>query len=469
MRQSETTLFRWMVLLLVMSGVFLSTMDSGMVSVALPTIMRSFNLSLEYSELVITIYLFTITVTLVLWGKLGDLFGRFSIYLSGMSIFALGAFSCYLSSSFTLLLLSRVLQGLGASMMMSSGPAIIKTVFPSDHLGRGLGLVGIATACGLLTGPFVSGQLLTVFTWKTIFLVTLPINLIAVVSGVILCKNYLSRTDLGGDVIEFDWSGFFCWFLLVLLWLIIFHRLSFFFSPVNCLTLVAFACVFYLFVRIEQTALFPIIPLFLFKDRNYWVGVVTAAVSFATLFSVLVLIPFCLEYIFKAPVEKVGLVMMALPATIVIFAPFSGWLYDKVGAKYLTSFGLFLCGVGILSLAWISKEISIATVMVKLSVIGAGQSIFLSPNSASVLANVSDKFAGSSAGILATARNFGMVTGATLSAAVFSFFYRYMNNGKLLADFDAADVSVFLSAWQYTFILIAAVSFLASIVSLRRS
>ncbi len=469
MERSNTAFFRWLVLLLVMSGVFLSTMDSGMVSVALPTIMRSYDLTLEHSELIITVYLFTITVTLVLWGKLGDLFGRFSIYLLGMSVFALGAFSCYLSTGYVTLLLSRVLQGLGASMMMSSGPAIIKSVFPPDRLGRSLGLVGIATACGLLTGPFVSGQLLLLFSWKTIFLVTLPVNLVAIVFGVILFKNYLITSDFWNETIDFDWYGCLCWILLVLIWLLVFHRLSFFSSPLNWFAIASFISIFFLFIHIESKDKNPILPLFLFKDRSYWIGVLTAAISFSALFSVLVLIPFYLEYIFEISVEKVGVVMMALPATIVLFSPFSGWLYDKIGAKYLTSFGLFLSGAGIMSLAWMSMETTLVGVMIRLSVVGAGQSIFLSPNSASVLANVPDKFAGISAGILATARNFGMVTGATLSAAIFSLFYRLMGNGKSLTDFVVTDMPVFLSAWHYTFMLIAAVSFLASIVSFRRA
>ena len=180
-----------------MTGVFLSTMDSGMINVALPTIMRSFDLSLEYAEFVVTFYLLTITITLVFWGKLADRLGRGNIYLAGMTLFTIGALACYFSPTYSWLLFSRFIQALGAAMMMSSGPAIIKTVFPVDHLGRSLGLVGIATACGLLTGPFVSGLVLSLYSWRVIFLITLPVSILAVVLGKFFLLDHLSQSEQG--------------------------------------------------------------------------------------------------------------------------------------------------------------------------------------------------------------------------------------------------------------------------------
>ncbi len=463
------TSFRWLVLLLVMCGVFLSTMDSGMISVALPTIMRSFRVGIEFAELVITLYLFTITVTLIVWGKAADLFGRVNIYLAGMTTFGLGAFSCYLSTSFYLLLFCRVVQGLGASMMMSSGPAIIKSVFPRSYLGRSLGLVGIATASGLLTGPFISGQLLKYFSWKAIFLSTLPVNIGAIIFGVFLFRHHLVQNDVDLATFDFDWTGCVYWTCLVALWLIGFHPVEGSFTLLNGFALATLVVVFYAFIKREKTASNPILPLFLFRERGYWVGVVTAAISFAALFSALVLIPFFLEYVLQLGVERVGFVMMALPATIIVFAPFSGWLYDRIGAQLLTGFGLGLSGLGIFSLAFVTEQSPIFEVMLKLAAVGAGQSIFLSPNSASVLASVEDRFTGISAGILATARNFGMVTGAALSVVLFSLLYGKFSGGRSLSDFADSDIPSFLFAWKLTFAFIAAASFFSAVISFRRS
>lgn len=464
----ESKSFRWSMLLLVMSGVFLSTMDSGMVSIALPTIMRSFDLKLEYAEFVVTLYLLTITITLVLWGKFADFFGRLNIYLLGMATFSVGSTLCFLSGSFAALLLSRIVQALGASMMMSSGPAIIKAVFPVDYLGRSLGLVGIATACGLLTGPFVCGQLLNLYPWKSIFLINLPVSITGLVVGLVLFRNSGLKGDFDLDTADFDWAGCGCWVCLVVLWVTVFHHFNSLLSLHNGILLVAFILVFLLFLYIEDRVKKPILPLFLFREKGYWIGVLTAAISFGSLFSVLTLVPFFLDYILQMKIKDVGMVMMALPATIVILSPTSGWLYDKIGARYLTSFGLGLSGCGIVSISLFSQTSSILAVMSGLAVVGAGQSIFLSPNSASVLANVPDKYTGISSGILATARNLGMMTGATLGAAMFGYFYSLQDGGGLLGGAQTGNHTAFLVAWKYTLCITAAVSFFAAFISIFR-
>jgi EmrB/QacA subfamily drug resistance transporter len=455
---------RWLVLALVMTGVFLSTMDSGMINVALPTIMRSFDLSLEHAEFVVTFYLLTITITLVFWGKLADRLGRGNIYLSGMVIFTIGALSCYFSTSYQGLLFSRFIQALGASMMMSSGPAIIKTAFPPDHLGRSLGLVGIATACGLLTGPFVSGLLLSMYSWRSIFLVTMPVSIMTVLLGKFFLpglKSQLSR----GPVQQFDWQGSCCWVGIVILGVSIFHRFDLLLSRSNVLLILAFVTLLYPFIRFERKAINPILPITLFRQSYYWIAVLTAALSFAVLFTVLALIPFYLEYIFLLPVEEVGRLMMAVPATLIVLSPCSGWLYDKIGARFLTTLGLSLSGIALLGLAWLSVDSSSVEIVIKLALLGAGQSIFLSPNSASVLSRVSEKYLGITSGILATARNLGMVIGATFAAALFSWWYSFYSGGGSLGDYGQVDSGSFILALRTTFVLTACLSFLGCVLS----
>lgn len=452
---------------MVMTGVFLSTMDSGMINVALPTIMRSFNLSLEHAELIVTFYLLTITVSLVFWGRLGDRLGRGRVYLAGMLLFSLGAVTCYFSSTYERLLLSRFFQALGASMMMASGPAIIKMVFPPGHLGRSLGLVGVATACGLLTGPLVSGLVLGTFSWQTIFLVTLPVSITAFLYGQVylLGRMPLQKVTPGSS---FDWQGSCCWVVMAVLCVWVFHRVDLLLNVFNATLFILLALLVLLFIRIEKRATAPIVPIGLFGQRYYWVAVLTAAISFAALFAVLVLVPFYLEYILMLPIEKIGRVMMAVPATLIILSPLSGRLYDTIGARFLTSAGMGISTLALVSLAWLSSESSTAEVMAKLALLGAGQSIFLSPNSASVLARVGEEYSGITAGILATARNFGMVTGATLAAALFAWWFTFFSGGGQLADHSLVDKNAFILALRTTFLMTSFLALLAGIISARR-
>lgn len=458
---------RWLILVLVMTGVFLSTMDSGMINVALPTIMRAFDLSLEHTAFVITVYLTTITITLIFWGTLADRLGRGNIYLVGMALFSLCSLACSLAVSYQWLLFSRFMQALGASMMMSSGPALIKTVFPADQLGQSLGLVGIATACGLLTGPLVSGLLLSNYSWRAIFLITLPVGLVMVVLGKFYLLKHLDEADRQVST-PFDWSGSCCWVVIVVLGLFIIHRFDRFFSLGNGLLIVCFTLLVLLFIRLEQKNTHPFLPISLFHHTYYWTGVTTAAISFAVLFVVLALIPFYLEYIFLYEADKVGKLMMAVPATIVVLSPLSGWLYDRIGARYLTTGGLLLSGLALVGLASLRATSSPLEVAGKLALLGAGQSIFLSPNSASVLSKVSEEYLGITAGILATARNFGMVAGATLAAALFSWWYSFFSGGEKLEQYTAMHSDSFLLALRVSFVLTACLAFCGCILSVYR-
>jgi MFS family permease len=134
-----TRLQRRLVFLMVATGVFLSTMDSSMINVALPSIMRSFSTTLAMTQWVVLIYLLTITVSLLIWGYLADNFGQGRIYLLGMLVFTFGSAVCYLAPALYLLIFFRFVQALGAAMMMSSGPAIIKKFFLRNSWGEVLG------------------------------------------------------------------------------------------------------------------------------------------------------------------------------------------------------------------------------------------------------------------------------------------------------------------------------------------
>jgi MFS family permease len=182
---------------------------------------------------------------------LGDRFGRGPVYLTGMLLFSLGAVACYFSSTYEKLLLSRFFQAVGASMMMASGPALIKMVFPAGHLGRSLGMVGVATACGLLTGPFVSGLILSNFDWQTIFLVTLPVSLSVLLFGRVYLLGRMPVQN-SSPAIPFDWKGSSCWVVMAVLGVWAFHRIDLLLNVSTAAIFVLLVLFGVLFLRIER-------------------------------------------------------------------------------------------------------------------------------------------------------------------------------------------------------------------------
>ncbi|WP_275888854.1 MFS transporter [Desulfoprunum benzoelyticum] len=453
---------------MVAAGVLISTMDSSMINVALPSIMRSFSTSLPATQLVVLVYLSTITITLVVWGHLADIYGRGKIFLLGILIFSGAALGCFGAGSLGQLVAWRSLQGAGAAMMMSSGPAIIKMVFPPDQLGRGLGLVGLATSCGLMSGPVVSGLLIQYVSWRGIFLVTLPLSLAMFGVG----RFYLRlNQDVPAARLtrRYDWKGFFLWAVAIFLFvsLISFYELM----PLQIIALICICLLFVLaaFVLVEREVEDPLIPSILFRRRYFSTATITAALSFAVLFIVILLIPFFLDYILKLPADRIGLVMLALPSSLVIVSPLAGWLYDHIGARILTTSGLAVCCLAILSMAGFDTQTPLIEIFFKLSLLGAGQAIFLSPNSASILSRVEERYTGVASGILATARNLGMLVGVGLAGSVFSLFFARYSGGGSLHTFQAEHVSHFLLALQWTFYLAASLSAAGCVLSSLRN
>ncbi len=458
---------RWLILLLVMGGVFLSTMDSGMVNIALPTIMASFSVNLGQTNLVVIIYLLTITATLVFWGTVSDRFGKGRVYLAGLVTFCCGAAGCGFSSSFAFLLFGRFIQALGAAMMMSSGPALIKAVFPADNIGQSLGLIGIATACGLMLGPLVSGLLLVRYSWQSIFFVTVPVAVILYLFGrFFLWKSiHTPRQDTYGD---FDWKGSSYWFFLVTTLVVTLNALQYLPILAGSAGGMLFVVLSVRFVRVEKNAKNPIIPMELIWEYSVFVALFTAAASFAALFVVLVLLPYYLKFVLLLKSDKIGIVIMALPATLTVVSPLSGYLYDRIGGRYLTTAGLFLCAATLFRMAYFSSGTGLVSIAVNLALLGAGQSLFLSPNSASVLSLVSDRFSGIASGILATARNFGMVFGTTLATVLFTFFMNYYGDGTRLEKYSATNEVDFLLSLKATFLVAAFLVSASAVLSFSR-
>ena len=294
-RNKEKRGNKWSVFLVVAVGVFMATLDSSMVNVALPSIMREFKSPLHLTEWVALIYLLTITSTLLFWGKLSDLLGRGRIYSCGMLIFGLSSLACYTATSLAWLVSARLLQAIGAAMMMAIGPAIIKETFPSEQLGKGLGLVGIFVSLGLMLGPAIGGYLIEFASWRAIFLLTVPFGLAFFLIGRLILPDGPPQKKQQ----RFDWVGGLLWVLILSLIAITLTQAGAQSWPVSLTIMAASAIILLipLFLKVEQRAQSPLLPLIFFKQRFFWVGMSAALISFLVLFSALILTPFFLDHI----------------------------------------------------------------------------------------------------------------------------------------------------------------------------
>ncbi len=470
---SQHAIRPWSFFVLVAIGVFLATMDSSMVNVALPTLMRSFGSTLPQTGWITLIYLLTITVTLLIWGRLSDRLGAARMYLLGMLVFSAGSAACSLASSLAQLIVCRFIQALGASMMMATGPAIIKIAFPMHHLGKALGLIGIATSLGLMCGPMVGGLLLQFFSWRVLFLVSLPLSLSCFVMGWFwLLPAMTVPAGSNAKPTGLDWSGLLVWALLISLTVLLTTHYRFLSGGLLLLGFMGQGLLIFLFGIIEQRAVTPLLPFALFKERHYTIAIFCAALSFAVLFVVLFLLPFYLDHVLQFPVHRIGLVMMAVPVAVFVVAPLSGWLYDRTGgeqgARLLTTAGLSLCCLALIFLCFLDEHSTMLSVTWRLVLLGAGQALFLSPNTASVLIAVPLHQIGITSSILATARNLGMLAGVSLAGLVFGVVFSFLSGGLDLRDFRASHTAAFMYSLQISFALTALLAMAGAILSSRR-
>lgn len=457
---------KWRVFLVVAVGVFLSTLDSSMVNIALPRIMDTFKSSLRATEWVVAGYLLTITSTLLLWGCLSDRIGRRRIYTNGLLIFGGGSLLCSQASLLEFLIVARFIQAIGAAMMMATGPAIIRDVFPSEQLGRALGLIGVAVSLGLMSGPVVGGMLIQFFSWRSLFFFSVPIAF----AFAIAARMFIPEGSRADGKLVADWPGALVWAGgLAILVLSLSHASS---PEWSGIVLVGGLCVatamLILFMRIERFSLQPLLPIELVRQRYFWSAVVCAVLSFKMLFTVIMLLPFYLARILALPPFMIGLTMTAIPLAVMVAAPLAGSLSDRIGYRFLTAAGLVISAVGIVLLAFLPAGATVLGVAVRLFCVGGGQAMFLSPNSASVLVRVRRDQVAMAAALLATARNLGMLLGISLAGLLFAFVFSRFSGGLDLKDFTPAHQQAFLLAMRSTFLMAAATACVGAVVAWRR-
>ncbi|MEN8189366.1 MAG: MFS transporter, partial [Thermodesulfobacteriota bacterium] len=319
-------------------------------------------------------------------------------------------------------------------------------------------------------GPVVSGFLLEIFSWRAIFLVTLPLSLSVFFyfSLVILPKlETIQQNNLQQH--QFDLKGFLSWSTFIGLTVVLITNHQAFSRIVIALGVIALFFLFVSFLWIETHTKNPLLPLNLFENRNFVIGISCATFSFAVLFVVLILMPFYLDTVLKFQPQKIGMMMMAVPLLVFAVSPVSGRLYDRYGAKVLTTSGLALSMSALGLLCFLGPETGFWYIFISLSILGCGQALFLSPNSAALLMEGDAHHSGIVSGLLATSRNMGMLAGVSLGGLVFGLVFAANSGGLDIRDYTGGLENEFIRALRYTFIGTALLSGAAMVLSWQRS
>jgi EmrB/QacA subfamily drug resistance transporter len=406
----------WYAVAAVCIGALMGQLDASIVTVALPSLQRSFHSSVGSVTWVGLSYLVVLVATVTAFGRFADMWGRKLLYLYGFIIFIVASALCGLAPDLLALCGLRAVQAIGAAMLQANSLAIIVLVVPSRSLGRAIGLQGAAQATGLGLGPSVGGLLLSAGGWRLIFLVNVPLGICGAIAAVAL----VPRSQNLQRRVAFDWKGLSLFFPAVVAWLtaISFGTTEGWSSPVILSLFTAAALLSILFVRHERADDQPMLDLHLFANRRFSAGIASGLGSYLVMFGVLLLIPFYLARGLGFGAARTGVELMALPLAFGLVAPPAGRVADRIGARRLTVGGMGLVTAGLATLAVVRP--GTPGLLLLLATIGSGLGLFTSPNNASIMAAAPPAQAGMASGILNMSRGLGTALGLAFTGLLFT-------------------------------------------------
>ena len=434
----------------------MATLDGSIVNIALPDISAQMHISISAVQWVSTAYLLAISLLLLLWGKLADLYGKKKIVITGFLLFSLGSALCAFSGSLGVLVFARVVQAVGAGAMMSLSQGIVTSTFAPGERGAALGQVGMLVALGSLAGPSLGGVLVRAFGWPSIFVINIPIA----VGAAVLAFCVMPPEQPAGRTAPFDkaGTGLFSAFLLVFfLALLLAQQGS---IPVWTLlpAVLVSAAALAGFLRAERKAADPLIHLELFHNPVFSIGLAQGFLIFIALSATLMFVPFYLQDYLHYNALHAGLAISVYPLVMAVVSPLSGRLADRYSTRPLTVAGTALSSLGLVLLVFVGAGSPLWQTLLALGILGVGNGMFQSPNNTDIFGVVPPRQLGIAGGINALFRNVGFVSGTAFSVLIFSFTAR-MDVNALTSGMDGA---AFLRGYRAVF-LFCAVCALASL------
>lgn len=455
---------RWIILLTTVLLTFMATLDGSIVNVALPVMAQRLSVSMASIEWVVTSYLIVIVGTILIFGRLADIKGKTTIFKLGIIIFTIGSLACGLSNSLVMLVFSRGLQAIGAAGTMSTSHGIITHVFPNNERGRALGINGTFVALGSMIGPPVGGIIVSVLSWQYIFLINVPIGILAL----ILAMKTLPKSNNNSNE-KLDILGAILFGLTMVL---LFGSLTFGkeigynnIAIISCL--IISIILFGLFIRVERKIKAPLLKLEIFNNSLFSLSIFCAFISFVAISCSNIILPFYLQYVMKLSPSVTGILMMVSPIILAIVAPMSGYMSDRVGSELLTFLGLVGTSLGLFLMSTLNQYSYLAALITFIAVMTMGNGMFQSPNNSLVMSTVDKRNLGIAGSINALVRNLGMVFGISLSTTL---LYSFMSSkmGYHVTGYIEGRDDVFVYGMKYVYISAAVICAIGAMLTAYR-
>ncbi len=410
----------WPALWALVLGFFMIMVDTTIVTVATPAIIEDLNADVNDVVWVTSAYLLAYAVPVLITGRLGDRFGPKNLYLVGLTVFTLASLACGLVNSVEALIIARIIQGLGASMVTPQTMAIITRIFPAERRGQATSLWGATAGVAVLVGPLLGGLLIDSLSWEWIFFINVPVGVI----GFVLAVRWVPTLETHRH--RFDWLGVTLsaagMFLLVFGiqeghqydWGNITGPFTVWRMIVGGLVVLAL----FVYWQHRNTAE-PLVPLRIFRDRNYSlanVGIGTISFAFTAMGFPLMLYAQLVRGL--SPTES-ALLLVPMAVMSIALAPGIGKLTDRIHPRTITFTGFAAVAI---SLVWLSMlltpDVDVWQILPPMALMGAGSAGIWAPLTATATRNLPMELAGAGAGVYNATRQVGAVLGSAAIAVL---------------------------------------------------
>ena len=392
------------------SALFVATLTSFMgpfmisaVNVALPAIQSDLRMNAVQLSWIASSYLLAVAVGLIPAGKIADIYGRKKVFTTGLVIYTLGSTSAAFVDTAAWLIFFRVVQGLGAGMFVTTGMAILTSIFPPQKRGRAIGIYVAAVYVGLSVGPFVGGFLTQQFGWRSIFLVMFPMGLGSIAITLSFLKGEWAdarnqKLDVLGSLI----------YAIAILFLI--YGASILPSLTGGLLIPAGLLGLGLFFRQQSRTPYPVFEVSLFlENRTFAFSSLAALLNYSATFAVTFLMSLYLQYIKGMTPQTAGVALMAQPVMMALFSPIAGRLSDRMEPRLLASAGMAITVIGMAVFTQLHTDSSLVGITGNLLLLGFGFALFSSPNMSAIMGAVAKEQYGIASGAVATMRLMGQM------------------------------------------------------------
>ncbi|MEY9324143.1 MFS transporter [Sinorhizobium fredii] len=414
----RTVSVRWTLASLSLS-MLLASLGTSIANVGLPSLAEAFSASFQEVQWVVIAYLLAITTLIVSVGRLGDTFGRRRLLLAGIALFTLASALCGSAPHLAWLIAARAVQGLGAAVMMALAMALVGETVPKEKTGSAIGLLGTMSAIGTALGPSLGGALIAGFGWRAIFLVTVPVGLLVL---------FLAHRGLPADRpasgivrLRFDLTGTLVLALTLGTYALAMTIGNGVFGTINLVLLPAVFFGICLFLFVESRAASPLVRLEMVREPLLRSGLATSMLVATVMMTTLVVGPFYLSRGLGLSAALVGLVMSAGPVVSALAGVPAGRFVDRFGARRMAVAALGIMATGCLALSIAPQPLGVAGYVMPLIILTAGYALFQAANTTGVMKDARPEQRGIVSGLLNLSRNLGLITGASVMGAVFSF------------------------------------------------